>query len=173
MARNLSVLIIIAFGLSMAGCASYGSGSGDIHYVAFEESGEQAAITRYVTQMPNYEDAKDLTGVRIDDVRVAKHDLNDDGVPELILYLEMSSYYCGSGGCDTVILQKTTDGQWREIGGMFGTGLWVSDEKVGGYRTIYSYKGIFLRWKGDSYGQGCTTNLAPEVLLPERPPECS
>lgn len=170
MGRDLRTFVAMLM-LGLAGCAGHRSGPGDVEYVKFAESGEAESLTRYIVQREEYPDARELTGARIEDVLVAKHDLNDDGVPELILYLEMSSYYCGSGGCSIVILQKVGDA-WREIGGLFGSGLWVSDEKVGGYRTIYSYRGTFLRWKGEGYGTGCTTDLPPEAFFPERPPAC-
>ena len=89
----------------------------------------------------------------------ARHDITGDGSPELLVTVD-SGHVCGSSGCDTVIFEMTPNG-WRELTSTSvmilirdGPELFVSDEVIDGYRTLYGeYYG--LRWNGKVYEGFC------------------
>lgn len=128
-------------------------------------------IADYVRGAKGYAESQARRPWRVLDLQVAYHDLNDDGVAEMLLsYAEATSYHCGTGGCDTIVFQFR-DGQWREIGEGFMFAPWVSDEKVGGYRTLFTTQGPGLRWNGKAYRGFCTDRLPAEIAKSE-PIDC-
>lgn len=109
-------------------------------------------------------------------------DLNDDGVPEALVYL-MGPQRCGSGGCNLYILQKRA-GSWkivtsltitnppirvldRKLNGWHSLGVWVQG---GGIQPGYEAE---LRFNGKSYPRNpsvpparrAAKNLAGEVVI--------
>jgi hypothetical protein len=67
---------------------------------------------------------------------IAREDLNDDGLEEVIL-MGTSSYWCGSGGCTVVVLDNRA-GKWvpiRENQNLYRP-LVVTNEKIGEYRAL-------------------------------------
>lgn len=128
-------------------------------------------LADYVRRSAGYAESQVRRQWRVLDLQVAYKDLNDDGVAEMVLsYAEVSSYYCGTGGCDLIVFQWR-DGRWQEIGEGFMFAPWVSDEKVGGYRTLFTSKGPGLRWDGERYRDFCTENAPPEIRTDE-PARC-
>ena len=89
----------------------------------------------------------------------ARYDITGDGSPELFVTVE-SGYVCGTSGCETVIFEMAPNG-WRDltsitvmISDRVGPRLFVSDEVIDGYRTLYAeYYG--LRWNGKVYDGFC------------------
>jgi hypothetical protein len=72
---------------------------------------------------------------------ISVEDLDDDGKREVIV-VASSSDYCGSGGCLTVVLRNTGNGQMESI---FQQNLFpelgVTREKVNGYRLLAALDG--------------------------------
>ena len=89
----------------------------------------------------------------------ARHDITGDGSPELFVTVR-SGYLCGTVGCETFIFEMTPNG-WRDLTSIsamilerLGPELFVSDEVIDGYRTLYGeYYG--LRWNGKVYDGFC------------------
>jgi hypothetical protein len=96
-------------------------------------------------------------------LEVGYYDLNDDGVPEMFLFLEISGH-CGSAGCETIVFEWK-DGGWRRLTGIFAYSLMgdnlpreqhgpfivVTDERFGGYRTFHNDE-YAVEWDDGSYG---------------------
>lgn len=63
-------------------------------------------------------------------------DLNDDGIPEAIVYL-MGQQWCGSGGCHLFILEKS-GGSWRTVTSMTITNppIRILDRKLNGWHSL-------------------------------------
>lgn len=78
-------------------------------------------------------------------IRIGKADINDDGIDELF-YVQQDTRFCGSAGCQSVILERW-NGKWSLI---CGTELdksvaiidWVSE---GGYRELRARYAIYWR----------------------------
>lgn len=113
---------------------------------------------------PDEESVRKLFQARDDDKSTrylaAFHDLNDDGIPEAIVYL-IGRQWCGSGGCPLFILQKS-GGSWkvvtsttitnppirildRKLNGWHSLGVWVQG---GGIQPGYEAE---LRFNGKTY----------------------
>ena len=89
----------------------------------------------------------------------ARYDITGDGSPELFVTVQ-SGYLCGTAGCTTLIFQMTPNG-WQELSlikAMIsirdGPRLFLSDEVVDGYRTLYA-EFVGLRWNGKEYSSFC------------------
>ena len=89
----------------------------------------------------------------------AHYDITGDGSPELFVTVE-SGYLCGTVGCETFIFQMAPNG-WRDLTSIMvmisdrvGPELFLSDEVIDGYRTMYGeFDG--LRWNGKVYNGFC------------------
>jgi len=81
---------------------------------------------------------------------MAREDLNDDGVREVIL-MASSSAGCGSGGCRTVVLERRA-GMTTLILDQSLMSIAVTNEKIGQYRALAAVddKGVILT--GDKRG---------------------
>lgn len=141
-----------------------GSGRGWLDVVPFERSVHQALI-RGLIEADDYDRKHIVSDADFERLEIAVRDLNDDGMAEVIIYFGVTAY-CGTVGCDMGIYQKI-NGSWRRIG--FGTGyvVWVSDQKVLGYRTLYSQGPDIWRWDGNQYGGRCELPPPDEQLPPE------
>lgn len=66
-------------------------------------------------------------------------DINGDGKNEFIV---THSYYCGSGGCTTMLMAKASNNAWVPLAGNFDVdGLGVLENATNGYRDIqHSHK---------------------------------
>lgn len=170
---SLIVRLVVLSGLAACGMGTtatssleFETGKGWLEFFPLPESPDAAFLRNYVESDEGYEEAQQWTvgPWSADDMHVAYHDLNDDGVPEMFLFLDVSTWYCGSAGCQMAFFQKR-DGIWREIGGSHAVSFWVSDEKVRGYRTIYSSRGNVMRWESVDYGDmSCTETLPADML---------
>lgn len=85
-------------------------------------------IRRYLLQ--TYPDAAPMR------YALAWHDLDGDGAEEALIYL-VTSYYCGSGGCPTLVLTPAGP-VWREVGNISvsRTPVSVLDSKTNGWKDI-------------------------------------
>ena len=89
----------------------------------------------------------------------ARHDITGDGSPELFVTVQ-SICVCGTVGCETIIFEMTPSG-WRDLTSIsvmildrVGPELFLSDEVIDGYRTLYAeYYG--LRWNGKLFDGFC------------------
>ena len=106
----------------------------------------------------------------------AFHDLNGDGTPEAIVYLQ-SNQWCGSAGCNTLILSRY-GASWKVVTnisitnppirvlassskGWHNIGVWV---RGGGLRSGYEAE---LRFNGKSYPRN--PSVLPARKLIEKP----
>ncbi len=73
---------------------------------------------------------------------IAAADLNDDGAGEIIL-VSRSGGFCGSAGCQLVVLEKQGPGKIAAILSMYvgSEDLGVSREKLNGYRALLQLDG--------------------------------
>lgn len=165
------------FGMTVAIAADsdrlVGRGKGWIEFRLLPESPDREFIRGFVEQSEDYiiSQGPDSRPWDINDLRVGYHDLNDDGLPEMMLsYAEVSSHYCGTGGCDMYFFQMQ-GGQWQKmtVGSMFS--IWVSDEIIMGYRTLYTQRGTRMYWNGRNYSSECI-ELLPVEIRPEHEIYC-
>jgi hypothetical protein len=140
-------LIILAFN---AESPMASAGSGSIEFGKFVNSDEQDFIRRYVAETPYHQKAASYKPIEFEEIGVEKFDLNDDGVDELILNFELSSYYCGTAGCQVFLFRKVK-GAWQPIGEYLDLSADVTDEKDDGWRRIRTQDGSVMRWRGDTY----------------------
>jgi len=114
---------------------------------------------------------------------LAWHDLNGDGADEAIVYL-VSSYYCGSGGCNTLVLTPAGP-TWREVGNISvsRTPVGVADSSTNGWQdlTVAVSGGggpegtALLKFDGEAYPSNPTvapaemTEAAGTELIAEEP----
>jgi hypothetical protein len=135
---------------------------------------------------PDEESIRKLFQARDDDKSTrylaAFRDLNDDGNPEAIVYL-ISQQWCGSGGCNLYILQKSGK-SWkivtsttitnppirildRKLNGWHSLGVWIQG---GGIQPGYEAE---LRFNGKTYPRNpsvpparrAAKNIKGEVLI--------
>ena len=97
--------------------------------------------------------------VRERDVMVGRVDLNADGVDEIMMQIQGLGY-CGSAGCDTVVLQRH-DESWAVIGGG-RLWSWVLTERVCGYKSLIGRDGIY-RWNGQRYAFAYASTRETEI----------
>jgi hypothetical protein len=143
-------LLVLAFN-AVTFTASAASRS--ITFGKFADSGEQDFIRRYVAETPYHQEAASYMPIDVEYIGVAKIDLNDDGVDELILNFDLSTYYCGTVGCDAFLFRKM-NGAWQPIGEYKGLMAAMSDEKDRGWRRIEIRDGdgdSELKWDGQTY----------------------
>lgn len=97
-------------------------------------------------------------------VNIGFADLNGDGREEALVYL-LGPYWCGSGGCNMLVL--TPDGDsWREIGNTTVSSLPVGvlDSETEGWKDLAVSFGSAIesgigqiKWEGESYDRNPTT----------------
>lgn len=142
-----------------------GHGKGWVEFRLLPESPDREFIRNFVEQSEDYRVSQSLDRLPwdINELRVGYHDFNDDGTPEMILsFAEVSSHYCGTGGCDMYFFQMRS-GKWQKmfVDSMFS--IWVSDEKIMGYRTLYTQRGTRMYWNGRGYSSECIETLPIEI----------
>jgi hypothetical protein len=72
------------------------------------------------------------------------HDLNGDGKPEAIVYLDKSEW-CGSGGCNTLILEPNKD-SWKIISNI--TITWLPIRLLKKERNGWQSLGVWVQGGG-------------------------
>lgn len=146
-----------------------------LQYQPIRESPDYDFIRQWVEQSDHYKESMDPSTFLpwdIDELDVAYFDFNDDGVDEMVLsFTDVSSYYCGTGGCWVFFFQKR-DGQWQVFHEMSGASIYPTDEKILGYRTFYSGKGYRYRWDGARYQWDCPDKPRSD-MPPAFPRHCS
>jgi hypothetical protein len=151
--------------LSGEGQAYSLSGKGWVTFRRAAESPDLPFVRDYVENMEFYEEAQEWGNWNIPDLLVGYHDLNDDGVPEMLLWFDVSGFFCGNSHCDLYIFQLQ-NGQWRKVVLASQNGVWLNDDKVQGWHTLYSSgSGAFLQWNGTSYSSYCTETPPAEIRL--------
>jgi len=114
---------------------------------------------------------------------LAWHDLDGDGAKEALVYLA-GPYFCGSGGCNLVVLTPAGP-MWRKVGdvSVSRTPVAVLETASNGWKdlTVDVAGGggpsgtVILKFDGEGYpGNASTQGFAPESakgtqLLPEAP----
>ena len=86
------------------------------------------------------------------EIEITLLDLNNDNNKEILALLQHPNL-CGSQGCQTVILEKTSNGHWGSIlSNMITHGdIEVFKEKINGYNTINFGGGPKLKYANGSY----------------------
>lgn len=97
----------------------------------------------------------------------AKVDLNGDASPEVIVHL-MGSYFCGTGGCSTLIFQQLR-GQYQLIGRIPTSHppIIVSGNTSNGWNDliVYTRDAVPMLVKFEDKGYGQKVDLAPSADL--------
>ena len=97
---------------------------------------------------------------RIGWVTTARYDINDDGAPELFIYLGLGGWTCGTTGCELLIFEGAP-GAWTKFAGMASApelAVWI--DPTTGYKTIYD-NDEGLRWTGTGYEWSCYRRCFP------------
>lgn len=79
-------------------------------------------------------DLKEGTDEKDGELSIARIDLNNDGKPEYIIKI-----LCGNGGCEYPIYNGKT---LKSIGNVFGSPIWILNNKIKGFSTIDTYSHI-------------------------------
>jgi hypothetical protein len=87
--------------------------------------------------------------LRAGDVKIAKADLNDDGVPEIFIMIE-NSLWCGSIGCRGIIVQRIGE-HWKEVGSPYFSDAIVMTERIYGYHKLFTGDAIYTFRDGKTY----------------------
>jgi hypothetical protein len=87
--------------------------------------------------------------IRDGEISIARADLDDDGVPEVVL---MTEHSCGSIGCDGLLLKKR-GGQWTLMASPFISeeATIVINDKRFGYHKLYTGDSIYTFRNGKTY----------------------
>ena len=120
---------------------------------------EYPLIVKHASEVRNVDREGALESLRRYMLYSAHYDITGDGSPELFVTVQ-SGYVCGTVGCETFIFEMAPNG-WRELTSIpamisihDGPRLFLSDEVIDGYRTLYAeYYG--LRWNGKLYDGFC------------------
>lgn len=159
-------LVLLGLSPAMAGGVDeQRSGKGWVQFHPIATSPDYAFLRSFAETREDYEQSKEqLTWAwEIDDLLVGYWDLNDDGVEEMFLSYKntQTSYFCGNSTCPVYFFEKR-GGQWHEI--PFGPrGDFVSDEKIGGHRTLYDFDGFRYRWSGTEYIGDCPEDAPADI----------
>jgi len=89
-----------------------------VKYIEFSDSkifNQERDIVYKVTNMAESEKYSEGS-MKKAFIRIALEDLNDDGMKEILAYIEQFEW-CGKGGgyCTFLVLQKNIEGNWREL----------------------------------------------------------
>ncbi len=109
---------------------------------------EMAFIERYLTDSWESKDLFVEGEIELDELEVGFHDVNDDGNREMFVQI-MDTWVCGTSGCETLVFE-VLNGSWKLIGAIQLHAVEISDEKLSGYRTLYSWP-LGARWNGEAY----------------------
>lgn len=102
----------------------------------------------------DFVDVRNITGRELD-YAVGQADLNDDGRPDLLVqYLD--AYFCGSGGCSTVLVMATAQGYAAhalplQVLVQPGEKLTVLDTSRDRMRDLGYKTGYISHWNGGRY----------------------
>lgn len=143
-----------------------------VQYVRAETSPDPKVEKAILQTMPDYKPASEEEQVRYYYNRV---DLNGDGKPEVIAHL-VGQYICGTGGCDTLILQPTRNG-YRLVStiGLTNTPIIVSPRRTRGWSDLVVYvvgggiqpgHYVTLRFNGRTYPDN--PSLLPKMNAPSK-----
>lgn len=143
-----------------------------VQYVRAETSPDSKLEKAILQTLPDYKPASEDEQVRYYYNRV---DLNGDGKPEVIAHLVGQSI-CGTGGCDTLILQPKQDG-YRLIStiGLTNTPIIVSPRRTRGWNDLLVYvvgggiqpgHYVTLRFNGRTYPDNPT--VLPKMNAPSK-----
>lgn len=142
------LLIVVSISLACRPTDGLAEGArGNVH----ETVSEEVTLKTYLQKMDDSTDTSYVAAFR---------DLNGDGIDEAIVYL-LGSSWCGSGGCNTLILRQE-HGAWKVVSeitivtppirvlestlnGWHDVGVWVQG---GGVRRGYEAE---LRFNGKTY----------------------
>jgi hypothetical protein len=146
-------------------------------FLAFVSTTALSQNQRESDVVPAMEESLKLFLQKFDDGKrtryvAAFHDLNDDGMPEAIVYL-VGNEWCGSGGCNTLILARDAT-SWKIVtnititsppirilanksNGWHSIGVWVQG---GGIQPGYEAE---LRFDGQTYPRNPSTPPARRV----------
>ena len=142
-----SYVIILAF---LAAILPYPVGAeGYVDFQPHYKGKEVAFVKKYFYNICECKDLFVQGNLDMSYVEVGFYDVNDDGEAELFARIGGTGWTCGTSGCMTFIFEQKS-GVWSFIGEMMVNSLSVSDEKIKGYRTLYSWP-VGARWGGEEY----------------------
>lgn len=141
------------------------SGKGWVEFHPIPTSPDYAFLRNFAQTQEDYEQSLEIGPWPwdVDELNVGYWDVNDDGVEEMFLsYAEVSFAHCGNGGCIFYLFGKR-DAQWYLMADFHQFAMFVSDERMNGYRTLYSERGSRFRWDGTEYIGDCPGDAPPDV----------
>lgn len=192
--KGLWLLLLVALALVLQGASAQADEAIPPAYGGLGD--DQASVAAFLRDHPvlgryfsaSADRAKTGHEFSIDDIRVGRYDVNDDGKPELFL-LVTKGVFCGTAGCPAYILTRKRNG-WDLLATLYVAnqmagnhdvlfGAWrgmsgkVYDDKIRQYvdvsipainkryRTLYSaYWGV--RWTGSAYESFCLARCEDE-----------
>jgi len=89
-----------------------------VKYIEFSDSQKYDHERNIVYRITNMAESERYSegSIKKAFIRIALEDLNDDGMKEILAYIEQFEW-CGKGGgyCTFLVLQKNGEGNWREL----------------------------------------------------------
>lgn len=90
----------------------------EIKYIEFSDSKKYDHERNIVYKVTNMAESEKYSegSMKKAFIRIALEDLNDDGIKEILAYIEQFEW-CGKGGgyCTFLVLQKNIEGNWRKL----------------------------------------------------------
>lgn len=144
--RRFAILGLLAVAL----CSTIASGTPlELKQIGFD--GERAAVRSLLGK--DLEVIESSSG-RKADIFVATTDLDGDGTEEIVARV-VHGGYCGSGGCQLLILRRDADGAWRPVLETTAVEITVAGEQTRGFRDLTIRDGHDqlrgLAWNGTRY----------------------
>jgi hypothetical protein len=146
--RRLAILGLLAVAL----CSTTGFASGkplDLKQSGFDD--ERAAVRSLLGK--DLEVIESSSGRRAD-IFVATTDLDGDGMQEIVARV-VHGGYCGSGGCQLLVLRRDADGAWRPVLETTAVEITVASQQTRGFRDLTIRDGHDqlrgLAWNGTQY----------------------
>lgn len=172
---KIGLSAVATLGLALSACGAADEASDDDGTIV--QSAEADAITDAPEPTPE-EDIQHYLSQTFPDAlplryALAWHDLDGDGADEAIVYM-VSSYYCGTGGCNTLVLTPAGP-MWREVANISvsRTPIGVAESATNGWQDLTVAVGggggeagyALLKFDGEAYPSNPT--VAPAEMTDE------
>jgi hypothetical protein len=143
------ILVFIVFAWQMFANAD----DGNIR-VKFSETGYtdvRQRLTKLLKQ--EIEDAESLPDSGKVTLKIALVDLNNDGLRDVLAYVEQEPFFCGVEGCRLMVFVVRRNGEWDTAlqGAISHEEIYVSRVKSVGFSNLILSGGAQLMWNGKQY----------------------
>lgn len=101
--------------------------------------------------LPNSD--KERLGVHAQvEINIAMEDLNNDGRPDMLVYVDQYPYFCGTEGCRFLVFIANRDGNWHKIfEAISHKDIRILQHRTNGYNDIILSDGTEYVWNGRKY----------------------